>query len=132
MLMSSHLWPQVRNIVRGSREALERLYHERFTCGPAADAAGLLQLQPQQWEQRGCSGSQAALLTQLPMVCLQGLKEPEPKLGVFKETRGIRRFLYPNPACFGTWQGQKLGSWVFWAAQEWSKKRTGDAGLWHN
>ena len=60
--------PQVRNIVSGSRDALERLYAQRFACGPVAEAAGLAPQQPQSWQQASCEASRAALLLQLPMV----------------------------------------------------------------
>lgn len=60
--------PQVRNIVHGSRDALEQLYAQRFTGGPVAEAAGLAPQQPQSWRQAGCEASRAALLLQLPMV----------------------------------------------------------------
>jgi hypothetical protein len=59
---------QVRNIVHGSRDALERLYAQRFTDGPVAEAAGLAPQQPQSWQQASCEASRAALLLQLPMV----------------------------------------------------------------
>jgi hypothetical protein len=59
---------QVRNIVRGSQDALERLYAQHFAGGPVAEAACLAPQQPQSWQQSDCKASRAALLLQLPMV----------------------------------------------------------------
>ena len=59
---------QVRNIVHGSERALQQLYAGHLQS-PTANAAGLRQTQPEQWQQCGGIASRAELISGLPMVC---------------------------------------------------------------